>query len=145
MSVKKELITIEDVESGAVFAGYDATSSLRAAHRRCWNGLIDIIKSSETEEIKKMEEVLILICPKCGGYLTFSEGDDLLDHPEEGSVSSNLRCKSCDTPISFERKDTTSHEEGSGDRYEHITIKNIPPGTAISFGRGSVASVINTK
>lgn len=39
------VLSLDDVKTGAVFAGYSQDNTSRAAHKRCWLGMVDVLQS----------------------------------------------------------------------------------------------------
>lgn len=39
------IITRDDIDSGAVFAGYSKDGGSRGAHKRCWDGMVTVARA----------------------------------------------------------------------------------------------------
>lgn len=40
------ILTMDDIKDGAKFAGYSDDNTSRVAHRRCWEGFVDVARQA---------------------------------------------------------------------------------------------------
>ncbi len=45
-------LTMDDLRDGAVFAGYNADNTSRAAHKQCWDNAMDVMRKITPVEVQ---------------------------------------------------------------------------------------------